>query len=215
MCSVSVSENNDILSFKELNNGYTHAENLHLFIQETLKDASIKPNQLKAISVSKGPGSYTGLRIGVSAAKGLAYSLKIPLISLETLQIMAQAAIQNENETAVYCPMIDARRMEVYTGVYNQHLHPISEINALIVNKESIFEKYTSFNKIFFFGDGMLKCKTLLEELPQAEFIEGIWPSAKHMASLSFKKFNLNQFENVAYFEPYYLKEFISTAKKN
>lgn len=207
VCSVSVSENSRLLHFKEINNGYTHAENLHVFIEETLKELQVKPSELTAVSVSRGPGSYTGLRIGVSAAKGLAYALNIPLISVDTLQIMAQA-VSNREENSVYCPMLDARRMEVYTCVYDHKLDPKQPIEAIIVDENSI-QKFKTYSKIYFFGDGMPKCRELLRNLDNAQFVDNIYPSSKYMCNLAFEKLINQKFENSAYFEPFYLKDFL------
>jgi tRNA threonylcarbamoyladenosine biosynthesis protein TsaB len=208
VCSVSISKNGELLDFKEVNNGYTHAENLHIFIRTLLKQNSLLPHQLAAIAVSKGPGSYTGLRIGVSAAKGMAYALKIPLISLNTLHIMAAGAKTKNPTYTQYCPMIDARRMEVYTSLYNHSLTELLETKALILNEESIL-KFKTYDSICFFGNGMPKSKELLQTLPQADFIENVVPSAINMCEPAFTKFQNNVVEDVAYFEPFYLKDFM------
>ena len=213
VCSVSISENENLLFFKEINEGFTHAENLHLFIEQALKETGIKSQQLSAISVSKGPGSYTGLRIGVSAAKGLAYALNIPLISVDTLQIMVNSAFIKQKEPGVYCPMIDARRMEVYTALYNSELQILSPIEALIIDESSIL-KFNSYPKVFYFGDGMPKCRGILSEMENAFFIEEIQPSVESISTLVYKKFLANEFENTAYFEPFYLKDFMILKKK-
>lgn len=213
VCSVALSKDEKVLFVKELDEGFTHAENLHLFIQEAFAKTGIESKDLNAISVSKGPGSYTGLRIGVSSAKGLAYALNIPLISVDTLQIMSVMAYEKVKENAFYCPMIDARRMEVYTNVYDQSLKAQSEIQALIVDNNSI-EDFKKYQKIYFFGDGMPKCKTFLSTLTNVHFIEDIKPSAAHMVSLAYSKFISKNFEDVAYFEPFYLKDFMITKSK-
>lgn len=213
VCSVSVSENGETIAFKETNNGYTHAENLHVFIDEVIKVASLNLKDLNAIAVSKGPGSYTGLRIGVSAAKGLAYGLNIPLIAIDTLQAMTYAALITGIDNAVYCPMLDARRMEVYTAIYSQQLDFVKGTEALIVDETSI-EQFSTYNKIYFFGDGMPKCKPSLSQLKNVNFIDGIIPSSRNMSQLSFKKYMTKNFEDVVYFEPFYLKDFLITAKK-
>lgn len=214
MCSVGISHEEKLIFCKELNEGFTHAENLHLFIQEGLNESGIKSTQLSAIGVSKGPGSYTGLRIGVSSAKGLAYALNIPLISVSTLQLMAAGAIAQQKEEAIYCPLIDARRMEVYSAVYNgADLSPLSEIEALIVDEQSI-QKFKDYPKIFFFGDGMPKCRSALSQLGNAHFIESIYPSARHMVNLIYSRFQDRNLEDTAYFEPFYLKDFIAGKKK-
>ncbi|MBA2613711.1 MAG: tRNA (adenosine(37)-N6)-threonylcarbamoyltransferase complex dimerization subunit type 1 TsaB [Bacteroidetes bacterium] len=213
VCSVSISQNGELLSCKEINNGYTHAENLHVFIKEVLHEVSLDISKLNAVAISKGPGSYTGLRIGVSAAKGLAYGLNIPLIALDTLQVMTNSALVKEAKGEAYCPMIDARRMEVYTAVYDNTLKQLKKTEALIVDENSI-KHFSSFNKICFFGDGMQKCQEVLGQLKNAEFIDNIFPSAKNMCDLSYKKYKEEKFEDVAYLEPFYLKDFLIISKK-
>jgi tRNA threonylcarbamoyladenosine biosynthesis protein TsaB len=213
VCSVSISKNEELLFLRELNEGFTHAENLHLFIQEALRETGINPDQLSAIAVSKGPGSYTGLRIGVSSAKGLAYALNIPLISINTLQLIALAAFSLKNEAAFYCPMIDARRMEVYTSLFDSELSEKTRTEALIIDEKSI-EKYSLYPKIYYFGDGMPKCKALLSTQKNASFIEDLVPSAKNMPKLVTKKFISKDFEDLVHFEPLYLKDFLIKKKK-
>jgi tRNA threonylcarbamoyladenosine biosynthesis protein TsaB len=213
VCSVSVSNTDQVITFEEVNGGYTHAENLHVFIKEVMQQAGLQFNQLKAVSVSKGPGSYTGLRIGVSAAKALAYALNIPLISIDTLQLMAKSASDAMNEDAYYFPMLDARRMEVYCAMYDWGLNNVIPVNALIVD-ESAFEKFPRDRKIYFFGDGMPKCREIIMKYPGAAVIENIIPSSENMPSLSYQRYLSAQFEDVAYFEPYYLKEFLIVTKK-
>lgn len=212
MCSVAVSENDSLLAAKEINEGYTHAENLHVFIQDLLNETQIDTRELNAIAVSKGPGSYTGLRIGVSAAKGLAYALNIPLLSVDTLQVMSAQARTTHPGEGFFCPMLDARRMEVYTAVYDSKLNRVSEIQALIVDENSI-APFSQFPKLRFFGDGMGKCKSILSRLENAGFIEGIVPSAKDIVALAYAKFQNKAFEDVAYFEPFYLKDFLILKK--
>ncbi len=214
VCSVSISKEGELISLREINNGYTHAENLHVFIDVVLKEANITAKQLNAVAISKGPGSYTGLRIGVSAAKGLAFSLNIPLIALDTLQIITNAALIKTESNALYCPMIDARRMEVYTALYDSGLKQIKTTEALIVDEGSI-SQFSTYEKIYFFGDGMQKCKSLLQSIKNASFIDNIVPGAKFMCDLSHKKYLAKTFEDVAYFEPFYLKDFLILPKKN
>ena len=209
---MAISEGTNVLSFKELDNGYTHAENLHTFIKEVMDASGKKMTDLSAVSVSKGPGSYTGLRIGSSTAKGLAYALNIPLISVDTLQVMTVMAKAMDNASEFYCPMIDARRMEVYTALYDHELKTTEPIQALIVDEHSI-RKYEG-KKILFFGDGMQKCRSLLETLTAAKFANQIKPSARYMPGLALEKYNKKQFEDIAYFEPFYLKEFLAGKKK-
>lgn len=208
VCSVSVSQNGKSLFLKELDEGFTHAENLHIFIKEALEKTGLTSGQLDAIAVSKGPGSYTGLRIGVSAAKGLAYALGVPLISVDTLQIMAVSAFNQRKENAFYCPMIDARRMEVYTRIYDAQMESQHPVEALIIDEESI-RKFDHYSRIFYFGDGMPKCREVLSTQPNSIFVENIRPSAEDMCGLSYKKFLSADFEDTAYFEPFYLKDFM------
>lgn len=211
-CSVSLSENGKAIITKEINEGFTHAENLHSFISDILNNTKITPQQLNAIAVSKGPGSYTGLRIGVSAAKGLCYALSIPLIGINTLQIMSAVASQ-KNTTALLCPMLDARRMEVYTAIYDQQLNEVRPTEALIVDENSI-QQFANETPICFFGDGMPKCKNLLSDFKQHIFIDDVIPSAEAMSNLSDKLFKEQKFEDVAYFEPFYLKDFMIIKKQ-
>lgn len=207
VCSVSISKDADLLSLKELNNGYTHAENLHVFIEQALSECNLKAKDLKAISVSSGPGSYTGLRIGFSAAKGLAFALNIPLITVDTLKALSVAAIQQIKEEAIFIPMMDARRMEVYCAAYDNNLKEVLPLQALILNEESI-KAFVLNKSLYFFGDGMPKAKELLQLLPQANFIENVCASAVNMITLAFEKYNSKDFADVAYSEPNYLKEF-------
>ncbi|HQQ93146.1 MAG TPA: tRNA (adenosine(37)-N6)-threonylcarbamoyltransferase complex dimerization subunit type 1 TsaB [Bacteroidia bacterium] len=212
-CSVSVSENDKVIALQEINAGYTHAENLHLFVKAALDACSLKTSDLHAIAVSRGPGSYTGLRIGMSAAKGLAFALNIPLIALDTLQIMAIQARERCPDAAYYCPMLDARRMEVYTALYDKHIQALRATEALIVNPESL-ENYRAFEAVCFFGDGMNKCKSLLSELKNPLFAEGIFPSAAFMPGLALEKYQKGLFEDKAYCEPLYLKDILIKSKK-
>jgi tRNA threonylcarbamoyladenosine biosynthesis protein TsaB len=211
-CSVAVSENETLLAHETLDNGYTHAENLHLFVKKTLALSGITPKDLDAVAVSRGPGSYTGLRIGTSAAKGFAFAMNIPLIAVDTLQLMTCMAVSQENKNMLYCPMIDARRMEVYTAQYNAALGMVVPPTALIVDEQAL-PAYGD-QALCFFGDGMQKCRSLLEKLNQAFFIENIKPLAMYMPFLSYKKFKEGKTVDIATYEPFYLKEFIAGKKK-
>lgn len=191
------------------NKNYSHAEQLHLFIKKVLEDTKLKMSNLDAIAVSKGPGSYTGLRIGVSTAKGLCYALEIPLISLHTLKILAKQVEQNTTEYPII-PMIDARRMEVYTAGFDAKHNMISEVEAKILDEESYQSYFKEFEKIYFIGNGVTKFKTVCSKPHQAIFIVNKNPSAKEMCDLADGLFKKNHFEDVAYFEPYYLKEFVA-----
>lgn len=214
MCSVALSNNDQLVALKELNAGYTHAENLHVFIKTVLEQANILPAQLQAVSVSSGPGSYTGLRIGFSAAKGLAYALSIPLIVVDTLKVLTTLAIKKYNADALYCPMLDARRMEVYTAIYNTHIETITAPYALILDEQSIMTFKDQEKPLCFFGDGMPKAKELLQLLPHVHFIEDIASGSEVMINLAYRQFLNKEFSDVAYAEPFYLKEFFFTASK-
>ena len=203
-CSVSLAKNGETILCKEIaEQGYSHAERLHVFIDEILKETGISFQDLKAIAVSKGPGSYTGLRIGVSAAKGLCYALEIPLLSLDTLQVLAQKV---SIENGLILPMIDARRMEVYSAVFDLNHTKIVEVKAEILTENS----YQEVNEpLYFIGDCQEKCKTVLIK-DNFHFIpEIVFPTANEMSALSYEKFIKNEFEDVAYFEPFYLKDFL------
>jgi tRNA threonylcarbamoyladenosine biosynthesis protein TsaB len=209
-CSVSIADKGKIIAIKELNNGnYSHAEVLHPFIVDILREANITSDHIDAVAVSKGPGSYTGLRIGVSAAKGLCFAFDKPLISIDTLTSLSYSiAIDN----GFIVPMIDARRMEVYAAVFNEKNQLIRGIKADII-EESSFSEYLKTSKVYFLGDGAQKCKeTILHE--NAIFVDDKFPSAKEMAQLSYDKYKKNDIENVAYFEPFYLKDFIVIPEK-
>ena len=208
LCSVSVAESGKILASKEVNEGYTHAENLHVFIEEVLKKINKTPKNLSAIAVGAGPGSYTGLRIGVSAAKGLAFALQIPLIAINTLQIMAANAIHQNKTDVLFCPMLDARRMEVYTAIFDVNLNVVKETSPQIISDED-HSFFITGKPICFFGDGMPKCKNILKKVPHSSFIENIVPSSSALAELAWQKHQKGQFEDLAYFEPYYLKNFL------
>ena len=214
VCSVALAKDHQLLAMKELNDDYTHAENLTRFIEDVFKEAGHTLKQLDAISISKGPGSYTGLRIGVSTAKGLCYSLDKPLIALNTLQHSAYACSQKHGQqNDLFCPMIDARRMEVYCAIYDKNNHPIRSTTAEIIDEHS-FEDLLKDHNIYFFGDGAEKCRSLLSKHKNAFFIDHLYPSSANMISLSEQCFIQKQFEDVAYFEPFYLKEFIAGKKK-
>ena len=209
-CSVSIAENGKILAIKELNNGnYSHAEVLHPFIVDVLKESNLSTKNIDAVAVSKGPGSYTGLRIGVSAAKGLCFAFDKPLISIDTLTSLSYAV---SIDKGIIIPMIDARRMEVYAAVYNHNYLQIREIKAEIIDENS-FSEYLNDNKVYFLGDGSAKCKEIISH-KNAVFVDEKFPSAKEMALLSYEKYKKSDIENVAYFEPFYLKDFVVIPEK-
>jgi len=209
-CSVSLSKDGEVLVLKEDNSlGYSHAETLHLFIDEIFKVSNIKPSEINAVAVSKGPGSYTGLRIGVSSAKGLCFALDKPLIATDTLESLAHQVTVKEG---FIVPMLDARRMEVYSAIYNASLESYRGVEAEILTEES-YSSLLETNKVYFIGSGVEKTKALIQH-PNAVFIEGKLPSANEMASLAEFKYRKSDTEDVAYFEPYYLKDFIALKKK-
>ena len=205
-CSVSLSNGGETLVLKEdYNSNFSHAESLHLFIEEVISSAKIKPSQIDAIAVSMGPGSYTGLRIGVSSAKGLCFSLDKPLISVSTLESLS---LQVNIEKGYIVPMLDARRLEIYSAIFDANHLQIRDIQAQILD-ESSFLDYLEKDKVYFIGTGVEKTKSIIKH-ENAVFIENKLPSANEMGLISFNKFSKNDFENVAYFEPFYLKDFIS-----
>ncbi len=208
-CSVALAKEGKTIICNEIaEEGYSHAERLHVFIEESLQEAGIGYKDLTAIAISQGPGSYTGLRIGVSAAKGLCYALNIPLLAVDTMQILAAQA----NVTSgLIIPMIDARRMEVYSAVFSSDLKNIRPTQAEIINETS-FDAIE--DKIYFVGDCAAKCQSVLTK-DNFVFLEEVkYPSAKEMSALSFEKYKISDFVDVAYFEPYYLKDFMITTKK-
>ena len=205
-CSVGVAKDGKILSLKEDNSkNYSHAEKLHLFINEALADAGITKDELDAIAVSKGPGSYTGLRIGVSAAKGLCFSLDIPLISIQTLDLLA---FKLKKEDGMIISMLDARRMEVYSAVFDSDLNQVRATEAQVLDENS-FQQYLEKSKVHFIGNGVAKFEDICNH-SNAVFHKQEFPSAKEMAELAEFKHQKSDTEDVAYFEPYYLKDFIA-----
>lgn len=208
-CSVALAKGGKTILCKEIaEEGYSHAERLHVFIEEIIKEAQITFQDLSAIAVSQGPGSYTGLRIGVSAAKGLCFALDIRLIALDTLQILASQALVADG---LIIPMLDARRMEVYSAAFTPDLESKRAIQAEIITENS-FDDWQEV--LYFVGDCAEKCKAVLTK-DNFVFLEEIkYPSAKEMSLLSFEKYKKNDIVDVAYFEPYYLKDFMMTVSK-
>jgi tRNA threonylcarbamoyladenosine biosynthesis protein TsaB len=205
-CSVALSQNGEILVCKEIAEaGYSHAEKLHIFMEAILKECNIGFSDLSAIAVSQGPGSYTGLRIGVSAAKGLCYSLNIPLIAVDTLQTLSQRLTI---ENGLIIPMLDARRMECYTAIFNTKYEKVREIKAEVIDENSFADIDETIHLI---GDGAIKCKEVLTHL-KFIFHEDIeFPSANEMCEIAYEKYKKSDTVDVAYFEPFYLKDFMMT----
>lgn len=220
VCSVNVSENGKLLFEKESLEGLNHSELLTVFIEELLKENHLNIKNIDAVAVAKGPGSYTGLRIGVSVAKGLCYALDKPLIAISTLDALgiftsrhpAQFGLKSK-EDLLFCPMIDARRMEVYTALYNFKGEQLEPVSAKIIDENS-FSKRLEISEIAFFGNGAIKCKKMLNR-PNALFSGPLKASARFMVKQAEERYNKKEFENVAYFEPFYLKNFIATVPKN
>ena len=228
VCSVALVDNSNVIALRESLDGQNHAEKITIFIDEVMKEANISYNELEAIAVSKGPGSYTGLRIGVSTAKGLCYAMEKPLIAIDTLAAMTEGFLDNnfDNNTnimssslslslssslsssSIFCPMIDARRMEVYSAFFTEDMKKISETEALIID-ESSFSDLKLNHHLYLFGDGADKLVSLFENEENITVIEKFHCSAAYMARLAEEAFKNNDFVDTAYFEPFYLKDFV------
>ena len=214
-CSVALGQNGKLLALKEsAEDKFSHAENLTLYIQEVIKKAEVTIKDIDAIAVSKGPGSFTGLRIGISTAKGLCYALGKPLIAVNTLEAMAAGQIRNSKFEIrnLFCPMIDAKRMEVYCAIYDSEMQEIKKTTAEIIYQDS-FSDLLQKHKVIFFGDGAEKCRSKITH-PNAIFIDNVNPSAQFMLPFAEKYFAQKKFEDVAYFEPFYLKDFFTPSIK-
>lgn len=215
VCSVSLSRNGEILETVEDLTGQNHSKLLTVFIEQIFCKLNIPMHSLDAVAVSGGPGSYTGLRIGVASAKGICYAFNKPLIAITSLASMARHVITNSRkyqlteENLLFCPMIDARRMEVYTAIFDSDAVMVREIKADIIDSES-FHSFFTENKIVFFGNGADKCKNIITH-PNAIFVDGIKTSAAFMNELSQDAFTNKKFQDVAYYEPFYLKDFVAT----
>ncbi|MBQ2852671.1 MAG: tRNA (adenosine(37)-N6)-threonylcarbamoyltransferase complex dimerization subunit type 1 TsaB [Bacteroidales bacterium] len=230
VCSVALVDNSNVIALRESLDGQNHAEKITIFIDEVMKEANISYNELEAIAVSKGPGSYTGLRIGVSTAKGLCYAMEKPLIAIDTLAAMTEGFLDNNfdndhdtnikslpsslssslssSSSSIFCPMIDARRMEVYSAFFTGDMKKISETEALIID-ESSFSDLKLNHHLYLFGDGADKLVSLFENEENITVIEKFHCSAAYMARLAEEAFKNNNFVDTAYFEPFYLKDFV------
>lgn len=213
-CSVAVSEDSHVIFHQEDHSGLGHAEKLGTMVDEALSFTDNHAIPFDAVAVSCGPGSYTGLRIGVSMAKGICYGRDLKLIAVPTLELLCVPVLLREipEEDALLCPMLDARRMEVYAGIYDRALKPVREISADIVTEET-YKEYLDQRPVYFFGNGAQKCMETIHH-PNAHLIEGIEPLAKWMQPLAERRFLNEQFEDVAYFVPYYLKDFVAKMPK-
>jgi tRNA threonylcarbamoyladenosine biosynthesis protein TsaB len=221
VCSAGLSENGKIVSLKETDEPNSHSRLLTILINDIFTENNINISSIDAVAVSKGPGSYTGLRIGVSVAKGICYALDKPLIAVDTLKCLAiniyenyllKSSVEIDKNDLLICPLVDARRMEVYTALYNLNLEVHKGVSAVIINSDS-FKDVLSKKHILFGGTGAEKCKKIIYH-PNAIFVDNIYASANYMTSLSYISFNFKHYENTAYFEPFYLKEFIAGKPK-
>ncbi len=214
-CSVAVSKDGEVLALKELvREQYSHSENITLFIESVMQEVGMPLAAIDTVAISKGPGSYTGLRIGTSTAKGICYALDKPLVAVGTLQgLCFVPTIENRKATAapntLLCPMIDARRMEVYAALYDLEGNVVRPVQADVV-EATTYQQWLEAGPVLFFGDGAAKCKATIEH-PNAIFIDDVAASAQGMAPCSEMAFNNSQLEDVAYFEPFYLKDFVAT----
>ena len=216
VCSVAVSEDGKVIFDKADRTGNNHAEALGSFVDEAMSFADSHAILLDAVAVSSGPGSYTGLRIGVSMAKGVCYALNLPLLSVPTLELMCvPVLLRNEEieDEALLCPMIDARRMEVYAALYDRALKPVRGIQADVVDADT-YRQWLEDRPVYFFGNGAAKCMDTINH-PNAHLIEGIEPVAKWMMPLAERKMLNDIHEDVAYFVPYYLKDFVAKQPKD
>jgi len=223
VCSVGVTHDGKLLAMRE-DTGfqYSHSSSLTIFIEEVMQELQLPFGALHAVAVSRGPGSYTGLRIGVAAAKGLCFALNLPLIAVDTLHSLAIqcidthfATMQHNSNPAtpiLFCPMIDARRMEVYCCLYDQHGKPMGSVEAKIIHSES-FDDVLQNHQIVFFGNGAAKSATVIQH-PHALFLDGVAASVRGMSLSAAEKFHSKEFEDIAYFEPFYLKDFVAAAPR-
>ncbi len=219
ICSVALAKDGEMIALRESDLGKDHARKVGVFTQELLQENGIEPDELDAVAVGRGPGSYTGLRIGVSFAKGMCYALGIPLIAIDSLRSLAACLVEEveagivdieEWDRAVLCPMIDARRMEVYAELFDTNLNPRSEVVAEVVDDKSFSEVLLDFRKLVIFGNGAEKCCGILE---WADYVN-VAPSARGLCAEAERKLQAGEVEDVAYFEPFYLKDFVVTASK-
>lgn len=210
VCSVALSKNGELVALKEINeDNFSHGEKLTIFVEEVMKIGKVSFNELSGVSIASGPGSYTGLRIGTSTAKGFCYALNIPLLSIDALESLAEIA-KKKHVGVNLCPMIDARRMEVYSAIFSSEMTILKQISADILDENT----YLEFGKLVCFGDGMPKTKEIWEKR-NIVFDQEILSSASGQIEKVYQKFLSKEFEDLAYFEPFYLKDFIGAVKKN
>ncbi len=213
LCSVALCERSGVVNSRESSDSRSHASLLTIFAGQVLDEAGIRPSDLQAIAVSKGPGSYTGLRIGVSVAKGIAFAASVPLIGIVTTYSMFHGLkYRIQGKKRLFCPVLDARRMEFYYAIYDSEGNTVKEISAEVIGENSL-AGFTGNNDIIVFGNGAAKLKTVISD-PAVKFVEDFHMSASHMAEPAFNALDNHVFEDVAYFEPLYLKDFIATKPK-
>ena len=218
ICSVGIARDGELMSLRESDQGRDHAKQVAVFVDELLRETGVKPDELDAVAVGMGPGSYTGLRIGVSFAKGLCYGLNIPLLAVGSLEALTDVAIKDYEagiiqvegwDEALLCPMVDARRMEVYTQIFNSRCEAQSEVSAEIITEDS-FSQWRATGKLVIFGNGAAKCQ---EMLPDAIYID-VAPSARGLTRIAHQLFEAGKTVDIAYFEPFYLKDFVVIPSK-
>ncbi|MDP4280703.1 MAG: tRNA (adenosine(37)-N6)-threonylcarbamoyltransferase complex dimerization subunit type 1 TsaB [Bacteroidota bacterium] len=211
VCSVALSHNGQLAGIRESNEKNSHSSRVTVFIDELLKEAGLEPAGLDAVSISEGPGSYTGLRIGVATAKGLCFAIGKPMIAVSTLQAMALGLARKFklDDKDLFCPMIDARRMEVFTGIFDSKGNLLHEITAEIITEQS-FQEFLKDHRLHFGGDGAAKCREILSKNPNTCFHDDFSASSEYMIPLAEERFIHKHFENIAYFEPFYLKDFVA-----
>lgn len=214
VCSAAIHKNGEIVASQTLFNEKSASGLLTPIIEQLLKNCKLKPSDLQAVAVAKGPGSYTGLRIAISTAKGLCFAIDKPLISVNTLEAMVLQIKNYFPSNYLFCPMLDARRMEIYCAIYSQQMEVLEETNAKVID-ESSFSELLAKKSVVFFGDGAAKCKEILDSNPNAIFLENqIYPNAETVGKLAFELYSKEQFENLVTFEPFYLKDFIGNGGK-
>ena len=212
-CSVALHQDDHLLGLQEVHLEKSHSALLHVMIDHLLACCEVEKSALSGVALSMGPGSYTGLRIGASAAKGICFALDVPLIAVNTLEAMAEGVRQSNHQPAWLCPMIDARRMEVFCLLQDEAGQEQLPTQPMVIDENS-FEEVLAQHEIIFFGNGSDKCRTVLGDSPQAQFLAGVTPSAQWVGALALKKFQAQQLEDVAYFTPFYAKAFRTTAPK-